>query len=204
MLMIHTLQDQYVSLVQRMYDAAQQTLAAIPILARAVNHADLRLALEAQRRQTGEHVRRLEQLFGRHGLRPEPRESPSIRTLIAETQDVLREVEDARAVEGLVTGVARLIEQHFIIGNGVARMWALRLGLTEDAEVLGRAVREEETTAEMLADIAGRMASRIQLRAEREVTPLPRALETPTPPHGVAPMQGPGAVERDRSGTQSA
>jgi ferritin-like metal-binding protein YciE len=66
-----SLNDLYLQKIQLLLDAEEQGLQAMPQLARRVQNTELRDALETHRRQTEQHVQRLQRLAQRRKQGPE-------------------------------------------------------------------------------------------------------------------------------------
>ena len=173
---VTSLQDLYLNKLQLMFDAERQILEALPQVAQVVRNSDLRLGLEAHRRQTEDQVRRLEQIFQRHGQGLEAMECVSMRALIQEAQQLMPEIQDPDTLDAFLIGAQQAVEHHEIAAYGTARTWARQLGHNEDADLLQQILQEEEGTDKMLTDIAERMvnpeaAQAEGARLERDVTP---------------------------------
>lgn len=165
-----SLDDLYSQRLQLLLDAEQQGLDAVPQLVRAVHDEKLRDALEMHRRQSEEHVRRLERLIGAR-RRPAPNQDcVSMRALIEETQKTLSAVEDPDTIDAYVIGAQQAIEHHEIAAYGTARSWAQQLGLEDDTSSLQRTLDEEGEANELLSIIAERRVNeRASKGVEREV-----------------------------------
>ena len=158
-----SLNDLYLQKIQLLLDAEEQGLQAIPQLARRVQHPELRTALETHRRQTEEHVRRLQQLAQRRAQGPENTPANgcvSMRALIEEAQTILPTIQDADTADAFIIGAQQAVEHHEIASYGTARTWAQQLGYDEDADLLQQTLDEEGDTDELLTQIAERNVNR--------------------------------------------
>ena len=167
-----SLNDLYLQKLQLLLDAEEQGLQAMPQLAQRVQSPELRKALETHRRQTEEHVRRLQQLAQRRAQGPENTPSNgcvSMRALIEEAQTILPMIKDADTSDAFIIGAQQAVEHHEIASYGTARTWARQLGYDEDANLLQRTLDEEGETDELLTQIAERSVNREASRgADRE------------------------------------
>jgi ferritin-like metal-binding protein YciE len=165
-----SLDDLYSLQLQLLLDAEQQGLDAMPQFAQAVHDTKLRDALEMHRRQSEEHVRRLERLISaRRGSAPN-RKCVSMRALIEETQSTLATIQDPDTIDACVIGAQQAIEHHEIASYGTARAWAQQLGLEDDATALQRTLDEEGEANELLSIIAERRVNeRAAQGSDREV-----------------------------------
>jgi ferritin-like metal-binding protein YciE len=158
-----SLNDLYLQKLQLLLDAEEQGLQAMPQLAQRVQSPELRKALETHRRQTEEHVQRLQQLARRRAQGPENTPSNgcvSMRALIEEAQTILPMIADADTADAFIIGAQQAVEHHEIASYGTARTWAQQLGYDEDADLLQRTLDEEGETDELLTQIAERSVNR--------------------------------------------
>ena len=165
-----SLADLYVQKLQLLLEAEEQGLDAIPQLAQMVHDAKLRDTLQTHRRQSLQHILRLEELIAARGRRPRNGECVSMRALIEEAQDTVAMIEDPDTIDAFVIGAQQAIEHHEIAAYGTARSWARQLGHDADADVLQKTLDEERDVDELLSTIAeGRVNERAAQGAEREV-----------------------------------
>ena len=156
------LNDLYLQKLQLLLDAEQQGLQAMPQLAERVQNPQLREALETHRRQTEQHVERLQRLVG---SRQGPENTPangciSMRALIEEAQIILPNIQDADTIDAFIIGAQQAVEHHEIAAYGTARTWARTLGFDEDADLLQQTLDEEGEADELLTRIAERSVNR--------------------------------------------
>jgi ferritin-like metal-binding protein YciE len=67
---LQNLHDLFVEQLQDLYSAEQQLVEALPKMANASSHEELRDAFEHHLEETRGHVRRLEQIFNQIGVAP--------------------------------------------------------------------------------------------------------------------------------------
>jgi ferritin-like metal-binding protein YciE len=168
-----SLNDLYLQKIQLLLDAEEQGLQAMPQLARHVQNAELRDALETHRRQSEQHVQRLQRLAQRRKQGPENTPANgcvSMRALIEEAQTILPTIQDADTADAFIIGAQQAVEHHEIASYGTARTWAQQLGYDEDADLLQQTLDEEDDADELLTQIAERSVNREASHgAEREV-----------------------------------
>ncbi|MFL5576408.1 MAG: ferritin-like domain-containing protein, partial [Gemmatimonadaceae bacterium] len=179
----NSLQDLYTMKLQMMYDAERQGLDFLPRLVQMARNDDLRTGLEAHRRQSEEHVRRLERMFQDRGQQPQPQECVSMRALIQESERTMRNVQDPDAMDALIIAADQAVEHHEIADYGTARTWARQAGREGEADILDRILQEEKGTDQLLSDIAERIVNPEAARkrgaaAERDVTAAAQAGDT--------------------------
>jgi ferritin-like metal-binding protein YciE len=158
-----SLNDLYLQKLQLLLDAEEQGLQAMPQLAQRVQNPELRNALETHRRQTEQHVQRLQRLAQRRSQGPENTPANgciSMRALIEEAQTILPTIDDPDTIDAFIIGAQQGIEHHEIAAYGTARSWAQELGYDEDADLLQQTLDEEGEADELLTQIAERRVNR--------------------------------------------
>ena len=168
-----SLNDLYLQKLQLLLDAEQQGLQAMPQLAQRVQNPQLREALETHRRQTEQHVERLQRMVGSRGQGAENIPANgciSMRALIEEAQTILPNIQDPDTIDAFIIGAQQAVEHHEIAAYGTARTWAQTLGFDEDADLLQQTLDEEGEADELLTQIAERSVNREASQgADREV-----------------------------------
>jgi ferritin-like metal-binding protein YciE len=165
-----SLDDLYSQKLQLLLDAEHQGLDAIPQLAGAVHDPKLRDALQQHRRESEEHVQRLQQLIDAQSRGSQNQECTSMRALIQEAQRTLSTIQDPDTIDAFVIGAQQAIEHHEIAAYGTARSWAQELGRNDDARTLQQTLDEEGNADKQLSTIAERQVNeRAAQGADREV-----------------------------------
>ena len=149
----NSLQDLYVDKLKDLLDAENQILEALPTMAEATEHAELRKAFETHRKQTEEQVQKLEQLLSQHGG-AERKPCLAMRGILQEGQQHMGEVTDPDARDAMLIGSAQAVEHYEMAGYGTARTWARELGREDDAKVLQSILEQEEQTDKLLTGLA--------------------------------------------------
>ena len=147
-----SLNDLYLQKLQLLLDAEQQGLQAMPQLAQRVQNPQLREALETHRRQTEQHVERLQRMVGSRGQGAENIPANgciSMRALIEEAQTILPNIQDPDTIDAFIIGAQQAVEHHEIAAYGTARTWAQTLGFDEDADLLQQTLDEEGEADEL-------------------------------------------------------
>lgn len=151
---LENLNDLYVEQIQDLYSAENQLIDALPKMAEAASHADLRSGFQQHLKQTQEHARRLEQIAQRLGISPQGKVCKGMKGLIEEGKEVLNERSDPSARDAGLIAAAQRVEHYEIAGYGCARTYANALGRSEDAGLLQQTLDEEGETDKKLTRIA--------------------------------------------------
>ncbi len=149
-----SLQDIYVEQLKDLYSAEQQILKALPKMAKAATHEDLRSAFEDHEVQTRTHVERLEKIFTQLGEKPGGHKCKGMEGLLAEGDELLEEHEESEALDVAMIAAAQRVEHYEIAGYGSVRTFANMLGLGDQADILQRTLDEEGDTDKKLTGLA--------------------------------------------------
>ena len=151
---MNSLQELFVHELRDLYDAEKQLVSALPKMANAATHADLRQAFQMHLDQTRNHVDRLERVFNQLGQSPTGKKCEAMQGLIKEGESVLKMQGDAAVKDAALIGAAQKVEHYEISGYGTARTFADLLGFDDAADILQDTLDEEGETDEKLTDIA--------------------------------------------------
>ncbi len=145
-LLVHELQD--------IYHAEGQILKALPRMAKAATHPELKTAFEEHRVQTEGQVKRLEQVFKLLGHPAKGKKCEGMAGLIEEGKKVMEEDAEPEVLDAALIAAAQKVEHYEIASYGCVCTYAEMLGYDEAHELLGQNLDEEETTDERLTALA--------------------------------------------------
>src|SRR5436190_12871915 len=145
-----TLRETFLEELGTIYDAEKQLLKALPKMAQAAEHEDLRHSFEKHLEQTEAQVERLEQLFEAIGEEPQTRTCKAMEGLIKETEQLIKEHHGDAAL----ICAAQKVEHYEIASYGSLQSWARLLGEEEAADLLEETLAEEKATDEKLTEMA--------------------------------------------------
>lgn len=160
-----SLRDLYVEQLKDLYSAETQIVKALPKMADAAAHPELKNGFERHLEQTRGHVRRLEEIFDDLGESPKGVHCKGMEGLLKEGDEMLkaRATDDVRDA-GLIAAAQR-VEHYEIAGYGTVRSFADRLGFPQHARLLQDTLDEEGATDHKLTAMAERV---INIEAERD------------------------------------
>src|SRR6185436_7971107 len=95
---MNELRETFVEELKDLYDAEKQLLKALPKMAKAARHEELREAFESHLHETEEHVRRLEQVFRVMDQPVKAKKCKAMQGLIEEGQEIISEEEGDAAL----------------------------------------------------------------------------------------------------------
>lgn len=151
---LESMQDLYLHELKDIHNAEKQILQALPKMAQAATHEDLRNAFEEHKRVTEEQVRRLETIFDDLGQKPGGVKCKGMEGLIEEGEEVLSEDADPDVRDAALIAAAQRVEHYEIAAYGTARTYARQLGFDKHAELLQKTLDEEGETDQKLTKLA--------------------------------------------------
>src|SRR5436190_23957113 len=147
---MNELRETFIEELKDLYDAEKQLLKALPKMAKAAEHEELKDAFETHLQETQEHVRRLEQVFKLMDQAPKGKKCKAMQGLVEEGEELIREEEGDAAL----ICAAQKVEHYEIAAYGSLCSWAKLLSENEAAEILGETLEEEKAADEKLTGIA--------------------------------------------------
>ncbi len=142
----HTLKDTYF--------AENAILKALPEMAQAAQSEELRGAFAVHLEETRNQVKRLEQIFGMLGEKPEGVECKAIQGIIEEGREILQEFRGGPALDAGLIAAAQAVEHYEITRYGTLLAWARQLDLEDAEDLIKETLIEEENTDEALSELA--------------------------------------------------
>jgi len=145
-----TLHETFLEELGDIYDAEKQLLKALPKMAQAARHEDLRRAFEEHLEQTEGQVERLEQVFEVIGEEHQGKNCKAMAGLVKESDELIKENHGDAAL----ICAAQKVEHYEIASYGSLQSWARILGEEEAADLLEETLDEERDTDERLTEVA--------------------------------------------------
>ena len=144
------LRQTFVEELASTYDAEKQLLKALPKLAQAARHEDLRHALEEHLEQTQAQIERLEQVFEILGEEPQSKGCKVMEVILKESLGTNKH----RHGDGALICSAQKAEHFEIAAYGSLQFWARLLGEEDAAALLEETLDEERDTDDRLMEVA--------------------------------------------------
>jgi ferritin-like metal-binding protein YciE len=148
------LEDLFHDTLKDIYFAEKKILATLPKMAKAAQAGDLKKAFEKHKTQTEGHVSRLEKVFGLIDKKPVGKTCDAIVGITDEGAEIMKEYKGSPALDAGLLAAAQAVEHYEISRYGTMKTWAMELGLTEAARLLGQTLDEEKQTDADLTEIA--------------------------------------------------
>lgn len=159
------LYDIYIEALRDLYNAETQILKALPKMAKAVTHEELRSAFIEHAEQTEGQIDRLEQVFASLDMKVRGKKCVAMEGLIDEAKELMSEDIEDNALDAALINAAQKVEHYEMAAYGTCRTWARELGFEDQAELLQQTLDEEQATDLKLTDLA---ESVINIEAETD------------------------------------
>jgi ferritin-like metal-binding protein YciE len=150
----NSLNDLLVNQLQDLYDAEQRLTTALPKMAKAASSPQLKAAFNDHLTQTQNHVRRLEQIFGKMGCEAEGEKCEAMAGLVKEGSQIINAKGDDMTRDAGLIAAAQKVEHYEIASYGSVRAFANTLGLSDIASTLQQTLDEEGATDQKLTQLA--------------------------------------------------
>jgi ferritin-like metal-binding protein YciE len=146
--------DLFVDQLHDLYSAETQLVQALPELAGAASHDELRQAFQHHLEETRGHVARLDEIFGELGVSPSGETCKGMRGLIAEGREIIDGGGDTAVLDAALIAAAQRVEHYEIAGYGTVRTLADQLDLGHARDLLDQTLDEESNADKLLTKIA--------------------------------------------------
>ena len=150
---IGSLKDLYLDELNDLYDAEMQIVRALPRLAEAAHHPELRAALSRQSEESRLHLERLELIFTHWGERRRPQLCAGLNGIVQEADDRVHAATTADTRDVAIIGAAQRIEHYVLAAYGSARTCARWLNRSDEARLLQETLNDESRTGDRLTAI---------------------------------------------------
>ena len=137
-----------------MYYAENQLIKALPKMAKAATHDDLREAFEAHLQETEGHVRKVERVFELFGKKPKSKKCPAILGIIKEADEIASENKKSPTINAALVFAGQKAEHYEIASYGGLREWARQLENEDAATLLDEILEQEKSADNKLTSLA--------------------------------------------------
>lgn len=163
---LETLKKLYLSQLRDIYDSESRILKAIPQMAEAAHHPQLKSAFQRHESETREQINRLEQIFDALGLSPKGETCEATQGLIKEGQQIINAGGDQDVRDAGLIGAAQKIEHYEIANYGTVATYAQMLGERQALQLLTASLEEEKRTDKLLTTLAKSFINNDAYRAD--------------------------------------
>ena len=150
-----------------LHDAEKQLVEALPKMAQAASHGDLKEAFEHHLEETKGHVQRVDDALGELGKSGSSEECKGMKGLIAEGEEVIGMQGDPMAKDAALIAAAQRVEHYEIAAYGTVKTLAKELDLSEIEDLMDQTLDEESQADTLLTKIAtgGMLSAGVNQRA---------------------------------------
>jgi ferritin-like metal-binding protein YciE len=151
---LESLHDLYVAELRDLYNAENQLLKALPRMAKAASHEDLKAAFTEHLEVTRGQVERLERIFNDLGVKAKGKKCDAMEGLVEEAKDLMAEDAEPSVLDAALIAAAQKVEHYEMAGYGCVRTFARLLGYDEATNLLQETLDEEGEADKTLTELA--------------------------------------------------
>jgi ferritin-like metal-binding protein YciE len=156
---VDSFREMYVAELQELRSVEAQLTEALPKMAEAANHPELRQAIQGHLEETRSQRDRLDEVLRRHGAEPREHVDQAMGAIVREADKWAKMVQDADLRDAGLIASAQRVEHYEIAVYGTLATWAKQLGLDEDQRALHAILDEEKRADEKLTGLAKRIVN---------------------------------------------
>ena len=149
-----SLRELLVDELRDLHNAENQLVKALPRMAKAASHEELKEGFQEHLEQTRDHVDRLERCFKLLGEKARGKTCHAMKGLVEEGKEAIEEDAPDAIRDAKLIGAAQRVEHYEIAAYGTARAFAQTLGETKVADLLQETLDEEGETDKKLTALA--------------------------------------------------
>jgi ferritin-like metal-binding protein YciE len=150
----HSLNDVLQEQLEDLHSAETQLVQALPKMAQAAHHDELREAFQNHLEETRGHLKRVEEALGELGVSAPTEECKAMKGLIAEGEELMQKDGDPTAKDAALIGAAQRVEHYEIAAYGTARQLAGDCGYDGIKDLMDQTLDEESQADKLLTKIA--------------------------------------------------
>lgn len=162
---LNSLDDLYVHQLKDLYSAETQLTEALPKMADAATHPELKRAFQNHLQETQQQRERLEQIFRGLGDDPSGVTCQAMKGLVKEGSEAIEADGDDAVRDAALIAAGQRVEHYEMAGYGCVRTYAEALGRADDARLLQQTLDEEGKADQLLNQIALQVVNPDALRA---------------------------------------
>jgi ferritin-like metal-binding protein YciE len=151
---LNSLKDVLQEQLEDLHSAETQLVGALPKMAQAAHHDQLREAFEHHLDETRGHVTRVEEALRELGVSNPTEMCKGMQGLIAEGQETIRMGGDSMASDAALIAAAQRVEHYEIAAYGTARQIADDCGFDGIRDLMDQTLDEESQADKLLTKIA--------------------------------------------------
>ena len=150
----HSLKDVLEEQLEDLHSAETQLIAALPKMAQAAHHDQLREAFQTHLEETEGHLKRVKEALSEIGIATPTEVCKGMKGLIAEGEEMMQREGDPNAKDAALIGAAQRVEHYEIAAYGTARQLANDCGFDGIRDLMDQTLDEESHADKLLTKIA--------------------------------------------------
>src|SRR5262249_46036868 len=150
----NTLKDVLQEQLEDLYSAETQLTVALPKMAEAARHDELRKAFDQHLEETHDQLRRVKEALSEIGIGSPTKVCQGMKGLIAEGEGMMQREADPSAKDAALIGAAQRVEHYEIAAYGTARQLAADCGFDVIKDLMDQTLDEESHADKRLTKIA--------------------------------------------------
>ncbi|GJG86123.1 YciE/YciF family protein [Gemmatimonadetes bacterium T265] len=151
---LKSLQDLYLEQLRDLYSAEHQIVEALPKMAEAATHPELKRAFQTHLTQSQHQARRIEQICDGLGESPKGETCDGMKGLLKEGEKTMKTKANSDVLDAALIADAQRVEHYEIAGYGCVKTYARLLGREQDVQLLQQTEDEEGQTDKLLTSLA--------------------------------------------------
>lgn len=151
---MNTLENLFLDALSDMYYAEKQLAKALPKMAKAATHEDLREAFESHLAETEGHIQIVEQIFDLFGQKAKTKRCPAILGIIDEAEELISDNKKSPTINAALIFGGQKAEHYEIASYGGMREWANLLGRQDAARLIDEILTQEKAADAKLNKLA--------------------------------------------------
>jgi ferritin-like metal-binding protein YciE len=168
-----TLENLFLEELADIYDAENRLTRALPKVARAATHHELKQAFQTHLSETEQQVKRLQRVFKAFDKPPRGKKCKAMVGLLKEADEIASENKGSPTINAALISAAQKVEHYEIASYGCLREWAEQLGNQTAADILQEILEEEKTADRTLTEQARARCNESAVAGEDQ-PPAPR------------------------------
>jgi ferritin-like metal-binding protein YciE len=150
----NSLKDVLQEQLEDLHSAESQLTVALPKMAQAAHHDELRKAFEHHLEETHDHLKRVKEALGEIGVGSPSEVCKGMQGLIAEGEEMIQMGGDPMASDAALIAAAQRVEHYEIAAYGTARQLADDCGFDGIKDLMDQTLDEESNADKLLTKIA--------------------------------------------------
>ena len=150
----NSLKDVLEEQLEDLHSAETQLIEALPKMAQAAHHDELKEAFQHHLEETRGHLKRVEEALGEMGVSNPTEVCKGMKGLIAEGEEMIQMQGDPVAKDAGLIAAAQRVEHYEIAGYGTARQLADDCGFDGIKDLMDQTLDEESQADKLLTKIA--------------------------------------------------